>query len=213
MTLLYLIVENRSKVIEMEYEIYLTGVGGQGILSITDILCNAAVKMGFKVRGSETHGMSQRGGTVVSNVRFGDVYSPLIMERGSNLLIGFEPIEALRFAKFIKPDGYILVNPYPIPSPSFVRTKKQYPEFSDILLELKGYCSNIILIEATDIALELNMPIIQNIVMLGALSEIPNMPLDKETLESALEKQFRPKHFDLNMKAVNLGRKKFLEKM
>jgi indolepyruvate ferredoxin oxidoreductase beta subunit len=82
---------------KMEYEIFLTGIGGQGILSITDILCNTAVEMGFKVRGSETHGMAQRGGTVESNVRFGDVFSPLIMERASDVLIGFEPIEFCSF--------------------------------------------------------------------------------------------------------------------
>ena len=193
------------------YEIFIAGIGGQGILSITDILCNAAVEMGFKVRGSETHGMAQRGGTVVSDVRFGEVFSPLIMERGSDVLIGFEPIEALRYAKYIKPNGYILVNPFPIPSPSFIITKKTYPDFSKIISALKEYCSHIIPINATKIALELRMPIIQNIVMLGALSAIPGIPLTEEALESALRKQFRPKYFDLNMKAVNIGRQKFLE--
>jgi indolepyruvate ferredoxin oxidoreductase beta subunit len=195
----------------MEYEIFLAGIGGQGILSMTDILCNAAVEMGFKVRGSETHGMSQRGGTVVSNVRFGNVFSPLIMERGSNVLIGFEPIEALRYAKFVKPNGYILVNSFPIPSPSFVLSKESYPNISNILSALIDYCSHVVQIEATEIALELKMPIIQNIVMLGAISAIPDIPLTQEALELALKKQFRPKHFDLNLKAVNLGRQKYLE--
>jgi indolepyruvate ferredoxin oxidoreductase beta subunit len=196
---------------KMEYEIFLTGIGGQGILSITDILCNTAVEMGFKVRGSETHGMAQRGGTVESNVRFGDVFSPLIMERASDVLIGFEPIEALRYAKFVKPDGYILVNPFPIPSPGFVLSKQNYPDTSNILSSLKEYCSHVVQIDATKIALELNMPIIQNIVMLGALSAIPDLPLTETALKSALKKQFKPKHYELNLKAVNIGRQKCLE--
>ena len=100
----------------MEYQIFLAGVGGQGILSVTDILCNAAVDMGFRVHGSETHGMSQRGGSVFSNVRFGDVYSPLIMERDSDVIIAFEPTEALRYAHIIQPNGICLVNIHPIPS-------------------------------------------------------------------------------------------------
>ncbi len=195
----------------MKYEIFLAGIGGQGILSMTDILCNAAVDTGFKVRGSETHGMSQRGGTVISNVRFGDVYSPLIMERSSDVLIGFEPVEALRYAKFVKPTGYLLVNTFPIPSPSFVLSKAKYPDISNIISALKQYCSHVFQINATEIALELKMPIIQNIVMLGALSAIPNLPLSLEALELALEKQFRPKYFALNLKAVNHGREKFIE--
>ncbi len=198
-------------VVKMEYEIFLTGIGGQGILSITDILCNTAVEMGFKVRGSETHGMAQRGGTVLSNVRFGDVYSPLIMERASDVLIGFEPIEALRYAKFVKPEGHILVNTFPIPSPSFVLSKMNYPDISEILSSLKEYCSNVVQIDATKIALELKMPIIQNIVMLGVLSAISDLPLTEEALNFALKKQFKPKFYDLNLKAVNLGRQKYLE--
>ena len=196
---------------KMEYEIFLTGIGGQGILSITDILCNAAVGMGFKVRGSETHGMAQRGGTVESNVRFGDVFSPLIMERASDVLIGFEPIEALRYAKFVKPDGHILVNSFPIPSPSFVLSKTNYPDISDILTSLKEYCSNVVLINATKIALELKMPIIQNIVMLGALSAISDLPLTEAALYFALKKQFKPKFYNLNLKTVKIGRQKYLD--
>jgi indolepyruvate ferredoxin oxidoreductase beta subunit len=189
----------------MEYQIFLAGVGGQGILSVTDILCNAAVDMGFKVHGSETHGMSQRGGSVFSNVRFGKVYSPLIMERDSDVLLGFEPIEALRHAQYVKPDGISLVNIHPIPSPSFTLTKSSYPDLNGILSALKNYSSNVISIDAAKIAFELNMPIVQNIVMLGALSAIPGLPLTETSLISALKKQFRTKHYNLNLEAFKLG--------
>ena len=190
----------------MEYQIFLAGVGGQGILSVTDILCNAAIDLGFKVRGSETHGMSQRGGSVFSNVRFGNIYSPLIMERDSDVLIGFEPTETLRYARYVKPTGIILVNAHPIPSPNFTLSKSSYPEINSILTALKTYSPNVIPINATKIASSLGMPIVQNIVMLGALSAITGLPLKEESLISALKKQFKPKHFNLNLKAFKLGK-------
>ncbi len=192
----------------MNYQIFLAGVGGQGILSVTDILCNAAVKMGFKVRGSETHGMSQRGGSVFSNVRFGDVFSPLIMERDADVLLGFEPTEALRYAQYLKPDGIGLVNIHPIPSPKFTLTKSSYPKIKSILSELKEFTPNIISIDATELATELGNPIIQNLIMLGALSSLPGLPLSIEYLKEALETQFRVKHIELNLKAVEIGYKK-----
>jgi indolepyruvate ferredoxin oxidoreductase beta subunit len=189
----------------VKYQIFLAGVGGQGILSVTDILCNAAVDLGFKVRGSETHGMSQRGGSVFSNVRIGDVFSPLIMERDADVLLGFEPTEALRYAQYVKPDGIMLVNLHPIPSPKFTLTKSSYPEIESILLELKEFTSNIIAINATKLATELGKPIMQNIIMLGALSLLPGLPLSVESLKVALKKQFKVKHIELNLKAFELG--------
>lgn len=192
-----------------KFEVFLCGVGGQGILSITDILCNAAVKMGFRVRGSETHGMSQRGGTVFSNVRFGNVYSPLCLERNTDILLGFEPTEALRYAHFVKPDGYILVNVHPIPSPSFILSKAIYPDIKIVLNSLKEYCANTIPLNATTIAMEMGKTIIQNIIMLGTLSAIPSLPLSSESLLEALREQFDPKYFDLNKKALERGRKEF----
>ena len=195
----------------MEYQIFLAGVGGQGILSVTDILCNAAVEMGFTVRGSETHGMSQRGGSVFSNVRLGDVHSPLIMERTADILIGFEPAEALRYAQFIKPNGYSLVNKYPIPSPSFILSKKSYPDVKTILTELKNYSTRVFSLNATQLATDLGKPIIQNIIMLGSLSAVPDLPLTNKALKNALKLQFKEQFYDLNLEAYQLGRTRFEE--
>jgi indolepyruvate ferredoxin oxidoreductase beta subunit len=195
----------------MEYQIFLAGVGGQGILSVTDILCNAAVDMGFRVHGSETHGMSQRGGSVFSNVRFGDVFSPLIMERDSDVILAFEPTEALRYAHFIKPNGICLVSIHPIPSPSFTLTKSSYPEIESIISALKTYSPNVISMNATKLASDLGMPIVQNIVMLGALSAVQGLPLSIESLKAALKKQFRTKHFNLNLQAFEIGRQAYVD--
>jgi indolepyruvate ferredoxin oxidoreductase beta subunit len=191
----------------MEYNIFLSGVGGQGILSVTDILCNAAVEMGFKVRGSETHGMSQRGGSVFSNVRFGNVHSPLIAERTADILIAFEPAEALRYGQFIKSDGISLVNTHPIPSPSFILSRNTYPEINTILAKLKIYCERIFTIDASQLATDLGKPIIQNIIMLGSLSAVPGLPISNSALKKALELQFKRQFFDVNLKAYQLGRR------
>ncbi|MFX1282615.1 MAG: indolepyruvate oxidoreductase subunit beta [Promethearchaeota archaeon] len=193
----------------MEYQIFLAGVGGQGILSVTDILCNAAVDMGFKVHGSETHGMSQRGGSVFSNVRFGEIFSPLIMERDSDVLLGFEPTEALRYAQYVKPNGLCLVNIHPIPSPSFTLTKSSYPEIESIISALKIYTPHVVSIDATKLASELGMSIVQNIIMLGSLSAVPDLPLSVDSLKVALKKQFKAKHFSLNLKAFEIGREAY----
>ena len=193
----------------MDYQIFLAGVGGQGILSITDILCNAAVEMGFTIRGSETHGMSQRGGSVFSNVRFGDVHSPLIMERTADILVGFEPSEALRYANFVNSSGYCLINTHPIPSPSFILSKSAYPSLSDILSALRKYSDQIFTLNATQLASDLGKPIVQNIIMLGVLSSVPDLPLTNDAITTALKKQFKQQFYDLNLKAYQLGRDNF----
>ncbi|MHA1975529.1 MAG: indolepyruvate oxidoreductase subunit beta [Candidatus Hodarchaeales archaeon] len=195
----------------MEYQIFLAGVGGQGILSVTDILCNAAIEMGFTVRGSETHGMSQRGGSVFSNVRFGNVHSPLIMERTADILMGFEPAETLRYAQFVKPNGYSLVNKHPIPSPSFILSKDTYPKINTILNELHNYSEHIFALNATELATNLGKPIIQNIIMLGSLSAVPDLPLTNSAILLALKRQFRDHFYDLNLQAYQLGRTRFEE--
>lgn len=198
----------------MIFQIFLAGVGGQGILSVTDILCNAAVEMGFTVRGSETHGMSQRGGSVFSNVRFGDVYSPLIMERAADILIGFEPTEALRYAEYIKPDGFTLVNIHPIPSPNFVLSKSSYPPIDlFVLRHFRSICTQVFTFDATQRATKLGTPIIQNIIMLGALSAVPQFPLENDVLKRALKQQFKEKFFPLNLEAYELGRKILLSEI
>ncbi|MFX1544698.1 MAG: indolepyruvate oxidoreductase subunit beta [Promethearchaeota archaeon] len=197
----------------MEYQIFLAGVGGQGILSVTDIICKSAVDMGFRVHGSETHGMSQRGGSVFSNVRFGDVFSPLIMERDSDVLLAFEPTEALRYAQFVKPKGICLVNTHPIPSPSFTLTKSNYPEIESIITALKAYSPHIVPINATKLATDLGMAIVQNIVMLGALSAVEGLPLSKSSLLVALKKQFKAKHFDINLEAFQAGYQAYVDSL
>ncbi|MHA1227317.1 MAG: indolepyruvate ferredoxin oxidoreductase subunit beta [Candidatus Hodarchaeales archaeon] len=191
----------------MQYNIFACGVGGQGILSITDILALSAVNSGIKVRGSETHGMSQRFGTVFATVRLGDVFSTLIPDRSADVLIGMEPVEAVRYARYISPNGYVIMNTQPIPSPASVLTKSPYPDIDEIIQALEDYTdqSKIISLNATQIAQNLGASIVQNMVLLGALSAIPGFPLTKESLMEAMKKQLKEKFHDLNTKAFEAG--------
>ncbi|MHA1975146.1 MAG: indolepyruvate ferredoxin oxidoreductase subunit beta [Candidatus Hodarchaeales archaeon] len=191
----------------MQFNIFACGVGGQGILSITDILALAAVDTGVKVRGSETHGMSQRFGTVFASVRLGEVYSTLIPDRSADVLIGMEPVEAIRYARYIGSKGYVIINTQPIPSSASVLTKIPYPKVEEILKALAEYTeqSRIISLNATKIAQQLGASIVQNMVLLGALSAIPGFPLSKESLIKAMKKQLKEKFHKLNAKAFEVG--------
>src|SRR5512137_2627773 len=97
-----------------ECDIVIVGVGGQGVILISDVIGRAAVRAGKPVRGAETHGMAQRGGSVVNHTRIGCRYSPLVAERGADVLLALEPAEALRFAHFLAPGGAALVNTNPV---------------------------------------------------------------------------------------------------
>ena len=197
----------------MNYDIFACGVGGQGILSITDILCIAAVDNGIKVRGSETHGMSQRFGTVFATVRFGDVYSTLIAERSADVVIGMEPVETIRYSKFIKPDGFFIMNTQPIPSPASILSKSPYPSLNAIIDALKKYTSadRVIAFNATELAQNLGATIVQNIILLGALQKLPNFPLSKDSLINAIKRQLKPEFHALNEEAFEIGEQKVKE--
>ncbi|WP_455139651.1 indolepyruvate oxidoreductase subunit beta [Candidatus Hodarchaeum mangrovi] len=191
----------------MYYDIFACGVGGQGILAITDIISMSAVEIGLKVRGSETHGMSQRFGTVFATVRIGDIYSTLIAERSADVLIGMEPVETIRYAKYLKAGGHILMNIEPIPSPYSIVSKISYPELEKIMLALSKFTDKdkIIAINATKLALELGNSIVQNIILLGGLYAIPGFPLPKDSLIRAMKKQLKEKFHEINEKAFTLG--------
>ncbi len=198
---------------EKPYEILLCGVGGQGILTISDILCEAANNMGLQIRGAETHGMAQRGGSVVSYLRIAKehVYAPLISERCADVIASFEPVEALRYATYIQPDGHIITNLYPIVPPSVTITKEPYPELNNVLENVKEFTSNLIAFDATKIAQELGAAVAQNVVILGALSTVPNFPIPEEELMKALKTTVKEKFIELNIKAFQEGQKKAIE--
>jgi len=185
----------------MNRNIKLVGVGGQGTILAAKVLCSALIDAGYDVKMSEIHGMSQRGGSVSSEIRYGDkVYSPVIEKGYADILVSFEQIEAARHMDYLKKDGILVVNNFKINSMVTLNGKIQYPE--NILETLKDQVKTIV-IDATDEAIALGNSKAMNIIMLGAL--VKSMGLDELDFEKAIKENVKPKFVDLNLQAYNLG--------
>ena len=183
--------------------ISLVGVGGQGILLSSDVLVRAAMLAGLDAKKAEVHGMSQRGGSVISQVRFGEkVFSPIVGNADSDILVSFDRLEALRYRPLIKPDGVALVNNADI-VPTTVSSGMQ-PAVADLDGELKKAFPKLVLVDALTIATGLGNAKCANVVLTGALSKLLDFPLDL-WLE-ALRGRVPAKLLDLNLKAFELGR-------
>ena len=182
--------------------ISLVGVGGQGTLLASEILCRAALLSGKDVKKSEVHGMAQRGGSVVSQIRVGDkIHSPLIGTGETDILISFEKVEALRFSHFLSPDGVAMVNDQEIMPVTVSSGQAQWP--SDLDEKLKSTFANLELIPALDIARKLGNVRTVNVVMIGALSK--HLPVSDETWREAIKALVKPQFLDLNLQAFDAG--------
>lgn len=183
--------------------VFLAGVGGQGILLASGILCEAFLLSGYDVKKSEVHGMAQRGGAVTTHLRFGKkVRSPLIEPGTADLLIAFEKMEALRFAHYLSPDGTALVNAQEILPPSVATGKEPYP--SGIEERLREFTPNLFLVDALAAALSLHEVRSTNIVMVGAGSHF--LPLPEEAYTEALRAALPAKILEVNLRAFRAGR-------
>jgi indolepyruvate ferredoxin oxidoreductase beta subunit len=182
--------------------IIVCGVGGQGILLSSDVLCFAAFNEGFDVKKSEIHGMAQRGGSVVTHVRFGrKVYSPLIEEGTADFILAYEKIEALRYAHFLKPGGGFVVNDLVIPPMTVLVGEAEYP--SGIEEKLKAYGS-LHLLDATGIAKELGNIRATNITLLGGLANF--LDFKPDSWHDAIRVNVKEKFVEMNLTAFNRGR-------
>lgn len=183
--------------------IALVGVGGQGTLLASEVISRAAMLAGFDVKQSEVHGMAQRGGSVVSQVRIGEkVYSPIIPDAETDFLISFELMEALRYADTMKPEGIALINRQII-TPVTVSSGQQ-PWVDDLDSRIEKAFPNRQIVNALDIAKTLGNIRTVNMVMTGALSNRMNIPLD--VWNQAVAELVPVKVKDLNLKAFALGR-------
>ena len=185
----------------------LVGVGGQGILLTSDILAKTATLAGLDVKKSEIHGMAQRGGSVISQVRFGEkVYSPIISDGTSDLLVSFERLEALRWRHLLTPDGKVLINDMNM-TPITVSSGQQ-PAVTDLDARLKSEYPGALLIDAMAIAQTLGNTRAMNMVIAGALSTLT--PFGAEVWEQAMRERIPGKLLELNIKAFEAGRKAVL---
>ena len=181
--------------------IMIVGVGGQGTLLTSRILGGITVAAGYDVKLSEVHGMAQRGGSVVTFVRYGEkVAEPIVEEGQADVLIAFEKLEALRYAHFLKKDGAIVVNEQRIDPMPVVTGAAQYPENIIENLE-KEY--NVYKVNAMDEALKMGNSRVFNIIVLGVAAK--HMDFSKEMWLEVIEKTVPPKTVEINKKAFLLG--------
>ena len=182
--------------------VMIVGVGGQGSLLASKLLGRLLIDEGYDVKVSEVHGMSQRGGSVVTYVRFGDkVYSPIITEGEADFIISFEKLEAARYAKYLSKDGTIVVNTQEIDPMPVIIGAAEYP--SNVLDELTAKGLNVQAFDALTLAEQAGSSKAVNIVLMGKVARQFGISYDKWI--SAIENTVAPKFIEMNKKAFDLG--------
>ena len=188
----------------MSYNIYICGVGGQGIIKTSVIIGEAAMNQGLNVVMSEIHGMSQRGGSVSTELKIGDFNSSIIPEGNADMLLSFEPIETIRGLHKVNKDSKIVYNTHPIVPSS---TNVAYPSVDSITNSLKENFNHVLPIDATKLAMEAGNILSLNMVLLGAVTADDKFPLSKDTVIDAMKNNLHKKFHDLNLKAIESGYK------
>jgi len=187
-----------------ECDLVIVGVGGQGVILISDVVGRAAVLAGKPVCGAETHGMAQRGGSVINHTRIGCSFSPLVALGGADVLLALEPGEALRFARYLSPEGVALVNTRPVFPPTVTAGLASYPPIPKILSSLSQHCSRVLDMDATALAGKAGTAQAMNVVMLGALSCF--IPLSEEGILQSLAQVVPTRFLEANKRAFALGK-------
>lgn len=186
----------------MTKNILLVGVGGQGTILASKLLTTGLMEEGYDVKMSEIHGMSQRGGNVSSQVRYGDkVESPVIEVGSADVIVAFEKMEALRALEYSKKDGLVVVNDVEIESMPILSGKFDYP--SDVVEILESKVKTIV-VEASKHAAELGNSKVMNIILLGTI--IKSMQLEHINWEKIIRDNVKPAFIDINLKALELGK-------
>ena len=180
----------------------LVGVGGQGAILTAKVLVAGLMQAGYDVKMSEVHGMSQRGGSVSTQVHWGDkVYSPVIGPCAADIVVAFEKMEAVRYANFLKPGGVAVINDYEMPSSTVAAGLCQYPQGCLEAMQSHFKCYTL---NAAQIALDLGSAKCMNIVLFGAMTRALHM--DDIDWESVIRDTVPPKFLELNLKAFRAGR-------
>ncbi len=183
--------------------VLLVGVGGQGILLASEILSEAAMLAGFDVKKSEIHGMSQRGGSVVSHVRYGtEVFSPIVPEGEGDILFGFELMETVRALPLLKPGGTVVANDLQISPPSVLMGQETYP--MGLAERIKAQFADLLLVDGQKMATDAGNVRAANTVLLGAVSK--RLDIAEKFWLNALEKMVPAKALDVNLRAFRMGR-------
>ncbi|MDK2824004.1 MAG: indolepyruvate ferredoxin oxidoreductase, beta subunit [Clostridia bacterium] len=192
----------------MKLDIIIAGVGGQGNLLASVALANYAMNKGLEVFGTETIGAAQRGGSVISHMRISDkkIYSPLVPQGSADILLGFEPVEAVRNIHFLSPKGKFIINNYPIPTVLCNMGMDQYPSEEEILNILRSRSPQGYVIDASEKAKEMGTLMMTNVIMLGALTGIEPF-FDKQEMQIIIAELLPQKVLKNNLLAYEEGYK------
>ncbi len=188
---------------QMKLDIVISGVGGQGAILASDIIGKAAVLEGVPIRAAETHGMAQRGGSVVNHIRLGCELGSMIPLHGADVLLALEPAEALRYIDYLSDDGVVIVNTQPVFPITVTSGGDEYPDVSEIVGVLKS-AYKVVVFNALELAIEAGHPQAMNVVMVGAVSNY--LPMSEELLIDCIKRMVPPKTVDINVRAFELGR-------
>jgi indolepyruvate ferredoxin oxidoreductase, beta subunit len=187
-------------------DLLVTGVGGQGVVLASDIIGETAISAGYDVKKTDTLGMAQRGGSVISHLRLAEkVWSPLIKEGEADLLLSFEKLESARWSHYLRKDAIVIVNTYEQPPLSVSLGQIKYPTDDEIKKSFKRRTDKIYFIDANKRAMELGNVRTLNIFMLGCFSVFA--PLDEKVWKDSIKRRMPEKLVDINLKAFELGRK------
>ncbi len=193
----------------MKLDVVFSGVGGQGVVVLSDIYCEAAMLDGFDVAKAEIHGMAQRGGSIVAYARIGDkVEAPLIETGKADAIIGFEVLETARVLPMLKPEGSVVVNTKYI-QPNCT-TGAKLKTTKELLEMIQAKTIHTHQVDGGDIAQKVGNPLVVNTVLLGALSALPEIPVKRESFEKAMAARLKEKYLNVNLKAFQLGRQSIL---
>jgi len=187
------------------YNIYISGVGGQGIIKTSTVIGEAAMKSSMPVVMSEVHGMAQRGGGVSTELKIGDSFSSIIEKGSADILISFEPVEALRAIPKISNKTSVIVNKCPIYPFNIRESEIAYPNIEIILEELNNNSKEVFALDANKIANESGHQLSMNMVMMGSATAINGFPLKKEIIIDSMKANLPKNSLDINLKAFENG--------
>jgi indolepyruvate ferredoxin oxidoreductase beta subunit len=191
----------------MKLDMIFSGIGGQGIVVLSDIYCEAALLDGFDVAKAEVHGMAQRGGSIVAYARIGEKVEAPLIERGrADVILGFEVLETARVLPMLKRGGTVVVNTKYIPPNCAVQGTAEVKKSEDLIGLVQKKASKVYEVDGAGIAAKLGNALVVNTVLLGALSALPENPVKPDSYKKALSARFKAKYVDLNLKAFQAGR-------
>jgi len=192
--------------------IIITGIGGQGTVSIGHILGKIFTDVGYHVVAAETHGMSQRGGSVVFHLRIGKNYGPIIPKGQADVIISGEPMESLRVIDYLKPNGIVISNTHGILSPVAANLGQTYPSVEKIFETVREWPAALHIIDTGNIAKELGITQGENLILMGAFLKLSLIDLDTSYVEETIKARW-PKFAENNMKALHAGYMQIEEKL